>query len=280
LLIIVKYCAQSEQTVSFGFLMKPVLILFFCILSVKALAQETSVAGIIFDEHNKERIARVNVLNLTTNQYVYNNINGVFTIEAKLGDKLVFSQIEHLADTITIKNYVPLAIYMKRVAIQLKQVNIFDTINDPEKRMAAKKRDYSKAYGSLADNDFLTFTPGAGVGLGIDAIYNLLSRAGRNAAHLRETIASDYKQDVVDYRFNKALVGRITGLQGPTLVDFMRKYRPGYFFLSNASEYEFINSIRTNLKRYLRNPSAHTLLPLDNSKEIKNSSEIKPFEEE
>ncbi|MCC8424548.1 hypothetical protein [Mucilaginibacter sp. UR6-11] len=261
--------------------MKSVLILFFCILFVKALGQETSVAGIIFDEHSKDRLARVNVLNLTTGQYVYNNLNGVFTIEAKTGDKLVFSQTEHLADTIMVKDYVPLAVYMKRVSIQLKQVNIFDALNDPEKRMAAKKRDYSKAYGPLADNDFLTFTPGLGVGLGIDAIYNMLSRSGRNAAHLRETIAGDYMQDVVDYRFNKALVGRITGLKGAALVDFMAKYRPGYYFLSNASEYEFITSIRTNLKRYLRNPSAHTVLPLEENKgATKKLPEIKPSDEE
>jgi hypothetical protein len=260
--------------------MKSVLISIFCILSIKALAQETSVAGIIFDEHSKDRLARVNVLNLTTNQYVYDNLNGVFAIEAKPGDKLVFSQTEHLADTIIVKNYVPLAIYMKRVSIQLKQVNIFDTINDPEKRMAAKKRDYSKAYGSLASDDFLTFTPGLGVGLGIDALYNAFSRSGRNAAHLRETIRGDYMQDVVDYRFNKTLVGRITGLKGAVLTDFMAKYRPGYYFLSNANEYEFINSIRTNLKRYLRNPSAHSLLPLEEKETTKKLPEIKPSDEE
>jgi hypothetical protein len=260
--------------------MKPVLLLFFCILSIKTLAQETSVAGIVFDEHGKDRLSRVNVTNLTTNQYVYDNLNGVFTIDAKVGDKLVFSQMEHLDDTITVKNYVPLAIYMKRMSIQLKQVNIFDTINDPEKRMAAKKRDYSKAYGSLASDDLLSFTPGLGVGLGIDALWNAFSREGRNAAHLRETIRGDYMQDVVDYRFNKTLVGRITGLKGAMLTDFMARYRPGYYFLSTADEYEFINSIRTNLKRYMRNPSAHRFVPLEEKETTKKLPEIKPFDEE
>jgi hypothetical protein len=246
--------------------MKLVPILFLCLLGFKGVAQEMSVAGIIFDTDSKDRLSRVNVVNLNSGAFVYNNINGVFTIDAQIGDKLVFTQAEHHSDTIKVQSYTPLAIYLKRISIQLKQVNIFDTMMDPEKRMAAKKKDYSKAYGSLATNDWLSFTPGLGVGLGIDAIWNALSRSGRNAAHLRETIQTDYMQDVIDYRFNKTLVGRITGLKGDALTDFMTKYRPGYYFLANASEYEFITSIRTNLKRYLRNPAAHTVLPLYETK--------------
>jgi co-chaperonin GroES (HSP10) len=242
--------------------MRSVLVILFCFICARTLAQETSVSGIIFDADSKDRLSRVNVLNLTTGASVYNNINGVFTIDVTPGDKLVFKQAEHFADTIKIQSYIPLAIYLRRIAIQLKQVNIFDTLMDPQKRMAQKRRDYSMIYGSIASKDFLTLTPGAGVGLGIDAIYNSISRKGRNAAHLRETIENDYRRDVVDYRFNKTMVGRITGLKGQQLTDFMNKYRPGYYFLANASEYEFITSIKTNLRRYLRNPGAHTQLPL------------------
>jgi hypothetical protein len=190
-------------------------------------------------------------------------------MDAQAGDKLVFSQAEHFADTVNIKDYIPLAVYLKRKAIQLQQVTIYDTVPDPLKRLANKRRDYSKIYGSLAYNDLLSFNPstaGVGVGLSIDALYNAWSKAGRNAAHLRETIDNDYRQDVVDYRFNKALVGRITGLKGTALTDFMNRYRPGYYFLANASEYEFITSIKANLKRYLRNPAAQALIPLTNPK--------------
>jgi len=112
----------------------------------------------------------------------------------------------------------------------------------------------------------LTSVPGIGAGLGIDALWNAFSREGRNAAHLRETIENDYKQDVVDSRFNSALVGRITGLTGERLKDFMKKYRPGYYFLESASDYDLITSIRTNYRRYMRNPAAHALMPLDSLK--------------
>jgi hypothetical protein len=247
--------------------MKPALIFFFCVfISVRALAQETSLAGIIFDTESKERISRVNIANLTSGYFTYDNINGTFEIDAKVGDKLIFSQAQHHADTIIVKDFTPIAVYLKATSIQLKPVNIRDSKLDPDARLAAKKKDYGKAYGSLADDDYLTLTPGLGVGLGIDAIWNALSREGRNAAHLRETIANDYKQDVIDSRYNRAFVARITGLSGSRLTDFMRKYRPGYYFLSTASEYEFITSIRNNLRRYFRNPAAHALMPLDSLK--------------
>jgi hypothetical protein len=143
----------------------------------------------------------------------------------------------------------------------LKEVTIRDTALTPEKKLAATKRDYSKAYGSLANHDLLNIS-GGGVGLGIDALWNAFSRSGKNAKRLRERIDQDYHQDVIDYRFNRTLVANITGLKDKKLTDFMQKYRPGYFFVLNATDYEFITSIKTNYKRYLRNPKAYTLAPL------------------
>lgn len=233
------------------------------------MAQETALSGIIFDAESKDRLSRVFVQNLNTGANTFNNINGVFSIDANPGDKLVFSQAEHFADTVDVKDHTPIAVYLKRIAIQLKEVTIRDTMLDPLKRMANKRRDYSKIYGPLANNDLFSLSPGTGgvgVGLSIDALYNAWSKAGRNAARLRETIENDYREDVVDYRFNRIFVGRITGLKGQALTDFMLKYRPGYYFLSNASEYEFITSIRANLKRYQRNPTAHTVIPLSADK--------------
>ncbi|MES2810142.1 MAG: hypothetical protein V4619_16035 [Bacteroidota bacterium] len=249
--------------------MKPTLVIFLCLFYFRSFAQETTVSGIIFDEESKDRLSRVHILNTRTGAYTYNNINGVFNIEAQPGDNLIFSQTEHFADTVPIKNYVPIAVYLKRIAIQLKQVTIYDTVSDPLTRLANKKRDYSKIYGSIANKDLLSINPstaGIGVGLSIDALYNAWSRAGKNAAHLRETIDNDYRQDVIDYRFNRTLVGRITGLKGTQLSDFMRRYRPGYYFLAEASEYEFITSIQGNLKRFLRNPGAHPIVPLNTPK--------------
>jgi len=258
--------AKRGQWVTFSDMKKAGFLLFFIALAVRGFSQEKSVAGIVFDDGSKDRIAKVNITNLNNGKTVYNNLNGVYTIDAQPGDALVFKKTDYYSDTITVQSYVPLAIYMRRSSIQLPEVTIRDSsMFNPQKRLAKAKSENSKAYGSLANRDVLSIPDVGMPGLGIDALYNIFSREGKDAAKLRELIANDYRQDVIDSRFNRALVARVTGLKDKQLTDFMQKYRPGYYFVIKASEYEFISSIKTNKKRYLRNPKAYTLPPLTTS---------------
>lgn len=234
-------------------------------MAINGFAQEKSVAGIVFDKNSQDRIARVNVVNISTGKSVYNNLNGVFTIDARPGDQLVFKKQDYYNDTIKIESHLPLAIYMRRTAIQLQEVTIKDSMLTPSARLALSKKQNSRAYGTLANRDVISTPTMGGAGLSIDALWNSFSREGKNAENLRNYIDQDYRQDVIDYRFNRALAGRITGLKDKQLTDFMQKYRPGYYFVIKASEYEFISSIKSNLKRYLKNPKAHSLAPLTSS---------------
>jgi len=237
--------------------MKFWLFVFFAALTVKAFSQEKTIAGIVFDKQNKFRVAKVVVKNINTGESVYDNLNGVFSINAEIGDMLVFSKAEYFDDTVKVESHVPIAVYMSKPPNQLKEVTIRDTADKtPEKKLAATRQEYSRAYGHLANKD--PFSIGSmGAALSIDALWNTVSREGKDAAKTRAYIERDYHEDVIDYRFNRKLVSRITGLQDKKLTDFMQKYRPGYYFVLNASDYEFVNSIKTNYKRYLRNPQAH-----------------------
>jgi len=226
-----------------------------------AFAQEKAVDGIVFDKGTGERIAEVNVLNASTGKSCYNNLKAEYSIGASIGDVLIFTKLNYFSDTLKIRGYNSLAVYLRRSAIQLQQVNVVAGPITPEQQLAATKRDYTKVYGLLADKDLLSLSPGDGVGLSIDALYNMFSREGRNAEKLRQTIQNDYYQNVIDYRFNRALVSRITGLNDQPLTDFMQRYRPGYYFVIAASEYDFVASIKANYRRYLRRPKTYFKLP-------------------
>lgn len=242
--------------------MKVRIFLCLFIISAKCFSQEKVVTGIVFDKESKDRIASVNVRNTTTGLSVYNNLKGEFKINAKEGDQLIFLRQEYRSDTIKVQSNASLAIYMTRLAIQLKEVTVHDTLQDPDKRLEATKQDFTKIYGSLAYRDFLS-TPSVGsAGLSIDALYNSLSRSGRNAEHLRQIIDRDYQQNVIDYRFNRTFVGNITGLKDEKLTAFMFRYRPGYYITKTASDYEFISMIHNNLRRFLRNSRIYSLPPL------------------
>ncbi|ASU32241.1 carboxypeptidase-like regulatory domain-containing protein [Mucilaginibacter xinganensis] len=235
--------------------------LFFCFLflTVRCFSQDKTVAGIVFDKESKDRIATVSIHNITTGASAYDNLKGEFKIVAKPGDTLVFSRLEYFPDTVKIRSGAELAVYMKRSAIQLKEVTVRDSAISPEQRLELMKRDYPQIYGSLAYNDFLTSPSSGGAGLSIDALWNALSRSGRNAEKLRGTIERDYEQNSIDYRFNRTYVGKITGLKDEKLTAFMFRYRPGYYTTKTANEYEFVAMIRANLRRFLRNQRSYNL---------------------
>lgn len=242
--------------------MKIRLGIFFLLIGLKCFSQGKTVAGIVFDKEGKVRIASVNIHNITTGIAVYNNLKGEFNIKAKDGDQLVFTRQDYHPDTIKLRDNAPLAIYMERLAIQLREVTIHDKLQTPEMRLAATKREYNKAYGSLAYGGFLTNPSSGPAGLSIDALYNSLSREGRNASRLREIIQLDYEQYAIDYRFNRIFVGNITGLKEEKLTSFMFRYRPGFYTTQTMSDYEFISMIRNNLRRFLRNQRIYSLPPL------------------
>jgi len=239
--------------------MKRGLIFCFLLIAAKCFSQDKTVDGIVIDKESKDRIATVIVHNITAGTSVFNNLKGEFTIAAQTGDVLVFSRAEYHSDTLKVQNNFHLAVYMAPLAIRLREVTVRDTVLTPAKRLAATKQEFGKAYGSLAYGDLLSTSPGSGAGLCIDAIFNSLSRSGRNAARLREIIQGDYEQNAIDFRFNRTYVGKITGLKDDKLTAFMRRYRPGYYTVTTANEYEFVTMIRNNLRRFTRNQRLYTL---------------------
>jgi hypothetical protein len=270
MLMFVKIVMKPARKFSFIFRMKLGFLLLFCGLFFNAFSQEKQthtpegqIEGIVFDKDTKDRVARTNILNTNTGKSFYNDLKGEFKIDAHIGDKIVFTKQDYLPDTIIVKNNSNIAIYLQRLAIPLREVTIRDSLATPLKKLEATRREFSKAYGSSAYNNLLSTSPGSGAGISIDALYNSISRSGRNAQHLQGIIQGDYEQNVIDYRFNRSFVGNITGLKNQELTDFMIRYRPGYYLVTTESDYDFITYILNNLRRYKRNKKAYSLQPLN-----------------
>lgn len=243
---------------------------FFCFFLFfgKVYAQEKQIQGIVFDHNTKERIAKVFVTNTRTKANIYNNLKGEFTVNVRLNDVLIFTKTGYFNDTVKVTVLQTLPVYLKRSSIVLREVTIKDSALTAEKKRDANKKEFSQAYGALANKDLLTVGSN-GAGIGIDAIYNMLSRRGRNATKLREIIDRDYKAKVVDDRFNPIIVGAITGLQGEQLTSFMYRYRPDYNLVVMLNDYDFISYIKSSYNRFRRNPSNYFLTPLQPSGTIK-----------
>ncbi len=238
------------------------LLIFFLFGSGKLFGQErgSTINGIVFDVQTKQRVSRVFLFNVNNDEGGYNNLKGEFQIQATRGDTIVAAAEGYLPDTLIVSNQPTEMLYLQRASIRIKEVTVLAHKN-PDDLLKENQREYSTAYSKGATGDFLTVGPG-GAGLSIDALYSLISREGRNARRLQAIIQRDYEQAVIDYRFNPELVSQATGLKGDTLRDFMRQYRPSYFFVLFNDEYQLVTFIKESFEQYKRNPSARRLPPL------------------
>jgi plasmid maintenance system killer protein len=92
---------------------------------------------------------------------------------------------------------------------------------------------------------------GMGVGFDLDEIINMFRfKRNRSMASFQRRLLLDEQDKYIDHRFNKALVRRLTLLEGAELDSFMQLYRPSHTFTKMAGEYEFQYYIKTAFFRF------------------------------
>jgi hypothetical protein len=230
------------------------------------LAQDKPIQGIVFDTDSKQRLTRVYIFNTRSGEGFYNTTKGEFKTNVREGDVLVAALQGYGVDTVSVRSESTILFYLKRNIIQLQEVVVKDSLGSPEDRLKAKIEEYNSAYSKGAIGNLLAVggsNGGGGAGLGIDALYSLLSRQGKNARQLQKIIERDYRDAIIEYRFTKTLINRVTGLNGAKLIDFKQQYKPGYYFILEANDYELIEYIKKSYTFYLQNPAAYRLQPLN-----------------
>lgn len=228
-------------------------------------SQDKPVQGIVFDKDTKQRLTRVYIFNTRSGEGFYNNTKGEFKTNAREGDLLVAALQGYGVDTISIRSENTILFYLKRNSIQLREVIVRDSLKSPTDQLKQTQEEYKDAYKRGTVKDVLTTggsNGGGGAGLSITALYNLLSKEGRNARQLQKIIERDYRDAMIEYRFTSSLVNRVTGLNSERLTDFKQQYKPGYYFILQANDYELIEYIKQSYQRYLQNPSSYRLEPL------------------
>jgi hypothetical protein len=240
-------------------------LLLLSISAGKLFAQDKPVQGIVFDMDSKQRLTRVYIFNTRTGEGFYNNTKGELKTVAREGDILVAALQGYGVDTVSIKSENTVLFYLRRNSIQLQEVVVRDSIKTPQDQLKAAQEEYSTIYTKGAVKNIFTTggsNGGGGAGLSITALYNLLSKEGKNARLLQKIIERDYRDAMIEYRFTKTLVNNITGLSGTKLTDFKQQYKPGYYFILEANDYELIQYIQRSYQTYLEDPTAHRLQPL------------------
>lgn len=116
------------------------------------------------------------------------------------------------------------------------------------------RQDYAKIF-NYQKPTLKTVTPqyGAAVGFDLDEIINMFRvKRNRSMASFQRRLVMEEQDKYVDFRFNKALVRRLTLLDGTELDSFMRVFKPSYTFTKLAGDYEFRLYIKQALYRFKR----------------------------
>lgn len=231
--------------------------MFLLLLYAASASAQKNVEGIVSDLNTKQRIARVVIKNIRTNLSVFNNSKGEFSIFASQGDTLIASSKEYFADTVVVGHSAVVLFHLKRESIYIGEVAVYAK-KDPDEILKSTRSEYEKAY-RLSDPGDLFSVGQNGAGLSINSIYSLFSREAKNAKRLKKVIENDYKENVIDYKFSDELVSKTTGLTGEELAKFRRAFRPSYFFIVAASQYDLANYIKDSYRKYARNPSRYLI---------------------
>ncbi len=102
---------------------------------------------------------------------------------------------------------------------------------------------------------------GGSVGFDLDEIINMFRfKRNKSMASFQRRLLIDEEDKFIDHRFNKALVRRLTLLEGEALDSFIRFYRPSYTFTKVAGEYDFQYYIKTAFFRFRRGLTAEGVL--------------------
>ncbi|MHA4893721.1 peptidase associated/transthyretin-like domain-containing protein [Pedobacter sp. PWIIR3] len=237
------------------------LLLLFFSFSARLFAQSGTVQGFVVDKDSKLRLAKVYIYNSHTNEGIYNTPKGEFRINGLPGDTLFAILQGYAVDTVVLKSPSSIYFQLKSLGINLQEVSINGKKLSPKEQYDKRLKEYKYQLDKGSSKDLLNLGPG-GVGLGIDAIYNLVSREGKNARHLQKILERDYKESIIDFRFNPNYVKSILQLNDSVATDFMEQYRPSYDFVLSASDYAFVVFLRNSYASYKRNPSAFRLQPL------------------
>ena len=238
--------------------MKLSALFFFLFVTTHLFAQTNKVQGFVIDKETKLRLAKVYIYNPANDEGIYNNLKGEFTTKAKIGDTIFAALSGYAMDTVVYNGKGAVVLQLRSLSIKLKQVEIYGKTLTPQEERAKTIREYKYALDRGSTKDLLNLGLG-GVGLGIDAIYNLLSRQGKNARHLQAIIEKDYREAIIDYRYKPEYVRAVLGSPTFDVKDFMLQYRPTYQFVLTATDYAFVQFIKNSYNSYKRNPSLFRL---------------------
>jgi hypothetical protein len=237
------------------------IFLLFILCIIEDAGAQQLLKGKIYDRQTDSVLASTTVYNVTKKAYALSAREGDYSIDAKEGDKIVFTSVGYLPDTVKVLNYMIDAGYDVTMTLKnslLKNVTV-KAPNYKEDSME-RREDYAAFYNRPKKQIVSKTGPQNGVGMAFSPI-GFFSNRSKNRK-IAKNLEYQEEQDFVDYSFSRRYVEKLTNLHGDSLLNFMLRYRPSYEFCRGASEEDMLHYINDKLMIYLK----HEETPVKNKK--------------
>lgn len=219
----------------------------------------------VYDSTRNYPMQYVNVFSTSGNN-ASTNTDGAYKIEVGEKDSIWFSYLGKPTKkfaVLSITNPLAFDISLQVNVPTLKEVKIRPKIYKQDSLQ--NRLDYTKGF-NYKKPTIKTVSPqyGAGAGFDLDELINMFRfKRNRNALSFQQRLLQQEEEKFVAHRFSKALVRRLTLLEGPELDSFMLLYRPSATFTRLASEYDFQLYIKTAFFRFKKGLTPENMLPTE-----------------
>ena len=228
------------------------------LLAQNSGAQQTfRLKGTVYDSSRIYPLAGVSVLS-TSGTGTATNSEGLYEIEVSMKDSIWFSYLNKPTvkyPIAKINDYTQFDLSLQINVPVLREVKVaprnykLDSIRN--------RIEYEKVFNFQRPNvSSLTSIGPTGAGINIDELIRVFQfRKNKQMEKFQNRLILQEQDKFVDHRFSKALVRRLTQLDGGALDSFMTMYRPPYEFALMAAEYDFQLYIKDAFKDYQRTNS-------------------------
>jgi hypothetical protein len=217
------------------------LAAFLLVLSAGSVSAQYKIKGTVYDSSRIYRIEAVTV-HSTGGRMTMTDSLGHYQIETGEKDSIWFSFLGKPTPKYPVLKIADVTQF--DIALQLKSDIMQEVrIKSHSYRLDSiqNRKDYAKVFNFHRPTvGSMTSIGPNGAGIDLDELIRVFQfRKNRSMEKFRERLEEQERQKFIDHRFSKALVKRLTNLDGEDLNVFMLKYRPGYAFTLTASEYDF-----------------------------------------
>lgn len=231
---------------------KFLLVLFFS-CGFQEVRAQYKIQGNVYDSSHIYPLQSVSVLSTNGNGAVTNS-NGFYSIEVGEKDSIWFSYLGKPTIKFPVLKITDVQHFDISIQVNIPILREVTVRNRNYKEDSVQNRkDYAKVFDFRRPNvGTMTSIGPTGAGIDINELIRVFQfRKNKNMERFQERLMQQEKDKFTDYRFNKALVRRLTNISDADLDRFMAIYRPGYEFALYSSDYDFQIYIKEAYKAFI-----------------------------